>query len=407
MRSSRPLCKRSNFAGRSASRLRVLIVTFDFLPLPGGIAVFLHHLCAGLTERGNSVTVLAKSMPGDDESDAGLPYPVRRYGLPRRLASVATARQVLRQCLAHRPDVIFLGHIMSTLGLGAVLTKRLLGIPYVILSHGGDLGLGRMSSTDDRAMHVVLRDSSLVLANSRFTAQRLQETGCVKSAIEILNPGVDPGVFGPGVPTQEMMRIRKQYGLGNRRVVLTIGRLVPRKNHISVLRALPQVLEKIPEVCYLIVGDGEERPRLEQEVQHLGLEKVVIFAGQVPQTDLVACYAASDLFIMPSTMVGDNFEGFGIVFAEAGACGKPVISGRSGGVSDAVVDGVTGLLVDPLDVGEIADAIIRLLTDQAYARRLGKNGRKRAVQELDWNRVAERLEILLTETIANDELGHV
>ena len=375
--------------------LRILLVTQDFLPLPGGIAVFLHHLCVGLTERGNSVTVLAKNMPGDDESDAGLPYPARRFALPRRLASVATAWQILRQCLVHRPDVIFLGHVMSTMGLGAVLTKKFLGIPYVILSHGGDLGLGNLSNTDNRAMRVVLRDASLLLANSRFTAQRLQQTGCVRSAIEILNPGVDTGVFRPGVPTQEIMRMRKQYGLENRRVVLTVGRLVPRKNHIGVLEALPEVLERVPEVCYLIVGDGEERPRLEQTVRHLGLEKVVIFGGQVPSEDLVACYAASDLFIMPSTIVDDNFEGFGIVFAEAGACGKPVIGGRCGGVSDAVVDGETGLLVDPERRDEISAAIIRLLQDKELAGRLGANGRRRAEEELSWSKVVERLERIL------------
>ena len=109
-----------------------------------------------------------------------------------------------------------------------------------------------------------------------------------------------------------------------------------------------------------------------------------------------AFYSSSDIFVMPSKATLDNFESFGIVFAEAGACGKPVIGGRSGGMSDAIVDGVTGLLVDPGNVEEVAEAILKLLQDRELARQMGERGRRRAVEDLSWERVTERLEQLLS-----------
>ncbi len=382
--------------------LKILLITSDFPPMPGGIAIFLENLCQGLTRLGHEVEVLALRKEGHEDCarfDQVQPYAVHRYDTSRILSSVTPVLCTWRHTRCLAPDVLLLGHVMSTHGLGAVLVKKLLGVPYVVLSHGADLRHRAVSRVDTWAICAVLRNASLLLANSRFTSLRLRETGCVSSTMEILHPGVDPGVFCPEVPAQQIMRIRQRYGLGKRQVILTVGRLVPKKNHIGVLRALPQVLEKVPEVCYLVVGDGEERPRLEQAVRGLGLDEVVIFAGQVRHEDLGAYYGASDLLAMPSTIADEDFESFGIVFAEAGACGKPVIGGRSGGMVDAVIDGETGLLVDPESRDEISAAIARLLQDKELARRLGANGRRRAVEELNWSKVMERLGRMLTQVV--------
>lgn len=375
--------------------MKVLILTRDFPPMPGGIAVFLENLCLGLTELGHQVEVLALRKEGYGDCarfDEMQPYAIHRFETSRILSSLNPVLRTWRYARHLAPDVLLLGHVMSTHGLGAVLVKKLRGIPYAVLSHGADLGHGNVSGVDAWAMRTVLRNASLLLANSRFTAQHLQETDCVRVAMEILHPGVDPDAFCPDVPTEQIMRIRKLYGLGNRQVILTVGRLVPKKNHAGVLGALPQVLENVPEVCYLIVGDGEERSRLEQRVLELGIGKAVIFAGRVPHETLISYYAASDVLVMPSMIVDDNFESFGIVFAEAGACGKPVIGGWSGGMDDAIVDGETGLLVDPESRDKISSAIVRLLQDKELAKRLGINGRRRAMEELSWSKVVEKLE---------------
>jgi phosphatidylinositol alpha-1,6-mannosyltransferase len=154
---------------------------------------------------------------------------------------------------------------------------------------------------------------------------------------------------------------------------------------------LPEVLQKIPNLKYLIVGKGPEKTRLESIVRELGIQERVIFTGFVEHTALPSYYCLCDLFTMPSCVADENFESFGIVFAEASACGKPVIGSKTGGISDAVVDGVTGLLVEPNDVKGIGQALISLLTDGQLALTIGKNGRARVENELTWRAMGERI----------------
>jgi phosphatidylinositol alpha-1,6-mannosyltransferase len=132
-------------------------------------------------------------------------------------------------------------------------------------------------------------------------------------------------------------------------------------------------------VRYVVAGAGPEEPRLRDLAREVGCAAHVRFIGSVSGEDLEALYAACDIFVMPSRALAqrDGVEGFGIVFLEAGACAKPVVGGRSGGISDAVLDGVTGLLVDPTDAAELEAVLIRLLDDPVEARRLGAQGRQR------------------------------
>ncbi len=167
---------------------------------------------------------------------------------------------------------------------------------------------------------------------------------------------------------------------------MTIARLVERKGIEVVIRAMPRVLEAVPDAIYLVVGTGPQRGKLERLASESGLEGRVVFVGRVSDEELLYYYGACDLFVLLSRTLADKgeMEGFGIVFLEAGACGKPVIGGKGGGTSEAIEDGVTGLLVDPLDVNEIAGTIVRVLVDGELARRLGENGRKRAANQPDW-----------------------
>jgi phosphatidylinositol alpha-1,6-mannosyltransferase len=156
---------------------------------------------------------------------------------------------------------------------------------------------------------------------------------------------------------------------------------------------LPHVLARIPDMQYAIVGDGPERARLEALARELGVERAVQFAGAV--LDVVPWYQACDVFVMMSRDREGEVEGFGIAFAEAGACGKPVIGGRSGGTAEAVLDGVTGILVD----GEraLAETIVNLLTDRETAARMGRVGRERAERELSLAVAVQRLRSVAAE----------
>jgi phosphatidylinositol alpha-1,6-mannosyltransferase len=195
------------------------------------------------------------------------------------------------------------------------------------------------------------------------------------------------------------------------RVIVTVGNLVSRKGHDMVIRALPRLAQTIPDITYLVVGNGPHRQQLEELACSIGVRDHVVFAGVVPDRDLPDVYALSDVFAMPSRAHLDtcDVEGFGLVFLEANACGKPVVAGRSGGIPEAVEDGVTGLLVNPTDAEDIARAIGKLLTDTDLARRMGHQGRVRVVTRFTWEaiikRVEKSLEAVLREKVTRG--GHL
>ncbi|OGW48173.1 MAG: hypothetical protein A2Y66_02390 [Nitrospirae bacterium RBG_13_41_22] len=370
--------------------MKVLMLTQDFPPADGGIAIFVQHVCQELRRNNMHVEVLAQDVERAAAFDAGQSHAIHRYSGRNRLSSLAPIVSTMFHALRGHADVLFLGHMLSTYGLGAWLLWRFLRVPYVILVHGFDLvEYWRQSRLDNFASTLVLQDAALIFANSEYTkGVILEKVRDTKGQVVVINPGVDPDMFKPGLETSA---IKQQYGIGDDRVILTVSRLVPKKNHDNVLRALPEVLQRIPNLKYLIIGEGSEKTRLESMARQLGIQERVIFTGFVEHTALPPYYCLCDVFIMPSCVADGNLESFGIVFAEASACGKPVIGSKTGGISDAVVNGVTGLLVEPDDTKEIAQALSRLLTDEQLALTLGKNGRARVENELTWQVMGERI----------------
>jgi phosphatidylinositol alpha-1,6-mannosyltransferase len=220
----------------------------------------------------------------------------------------------------------------------------------------------------------------------------VRKIGVEQERVVILHPGCDVIRFFPKQVSQES----RQKILGERakdRVILTVGGLVSRKGHDMVIRALPILREEVPDLTYLIVGDGPYREKLEELAKSLGVRDHVVFLGKVSEQDMPEMYALCDIFAMPSREQLDkcDVEGFGIVYLEANACGKPVIGGRTGGIPDAVIDGYTGFLVDPNDPRDIARTIQSLLTDKELAGKLADQGRSRVVNELSLTRMRDHL----------------
>ena len=268
-------------------------------------------------------------------------------------------------------------------GLIALLLKRVFGIPYLVWAYGNDVLRPQRYPFLRRLLCLVLSNADSVVAISQSTKREIVRLGLNPDRIAVIPPAVDTQRFHPQIDgSQVVIRHRLQ----GKRVILTVARLVERKGIDMVIKAMPKVLEAIPNVVYLVIGIGPYQGKLERLARGLGLEGRVIFVGRVPDEELPYYYNICDLFVLVSRTLADKgeIEGFGIVFLEAGACGKPVIGGRGGGTSEAIEEGVTGLLVDPLDVNEIANAIIRVLQDEELARRLGENGRRRATNQPDW-----------------------
>jgi phosphatidylinositol alpha-1,6-mannosyltransferase len=215
-----------------------------------------------------------------------------------------------------------------------------------------------------------------------------------EARIEMLRTGVDLERFHPGLSGEE---VRKRHGLAGRPVVACISRLVPRKGQDKVIRAMRKVIETVPDAAALIVGDGAIRGRLERMAADARLGDRVAFAGEVPQAELAAYYAAGDVFAMPcrSRWGGLEVEGLGLVYLEAQACGRPAIAGDSGGAPEAVIHGETGYVVHGSDHRALAQAIAGLLGDPAKARRMGEAGRAFVERDHNWDAVAARFEGLL------------
>jgi phosphatidylinositol alpha-1,6-mannosyltransferase len=216
--------------------------------------------------------------------------------------------------------------------------------------------------------------------------------------VSVMYPGADADAFHPDLPFDD---VRTRHGLTDRPVVVCVSRLVPRKGQDVLIRAMPEIRRRVPDAALLIVGGGPYRPRL--EVMAAGEpDGSVIFAGQVSEADLPRYYRAGDVFAMPcrTRRGGLEVEGWGNVFIEAAACGRPVVVGDSGGARESLVDGATGLLVDGANVGAVGEAVAALLGDPDLARAMGAAGRARVERHFTWPRAAGQLAGWLREAVA-------
>jgi glycosyltransferase involved in cell wall biosynthesis len=250
-----------------------------------------------------------------------------------------------------RPDLIITTHLNFT--RVAYWLKRLFGIPYLTIAHGVEAW-----NIQHPDLNRGLTNADLILAISRYTSNRLvEEQNLDPNKVVLLPNTFDPASFKIGPKPGYLM---KHYGLTPEQpIILTVCRLAPSeqyKGYDTVLRALPEIRRRVPNVHYIIVGQGDDRARVESLIEQLSLKGVVTLAGYVPDSELSDYYNLCDIFAMPS-----KAEGFGIVYLEALACGKPVLAGNKDGSRDALADGELGLLVDPDDTAEIAAEIIGVL----------------------------------------------
>ena len=209
-------------------------------------------------------------------------------------------------------------------------------------------------------------------------------------------------LMGPGLLDLETIRIERRSERSEV-TLLSVGRLVARKGHSEVLRAIAILSKKFMELRYVVVGDGPEKAALEKQVgQQLGLDDQVSFVGEVDDASLANWYRRADLFVMPSQHLPSlrEVEGFGIVYLEASAFGLPVVATRSGGIPEAVLHDHTGLLVDPSDPEDLTIKLQRLISDPDLRLRLGRDGRKRVLTEMNWDRSVEMVMQLQRSVLA-------
>ena len=380
--------------------MRLLFITQDFPPDIGGIQTYSVELAQRLAQRCERVEVVAPRRPGADAVDAALGFRVRR--LPARPDLLVLAALPLLPAVARagRFDVAF--HAQWQTAPASLVARALTGYPrrIVVAAHGRELlfaaGPPPYQAFLARLRRVVLQNADRFTPVSQFTAGLLEQRGAPPARIRTILNGVNPEQFYP----TDASGLRQHLGVEGRTVLLTASRLVPRKGVDTVLQALPAIVRAVPDVVYLVAGDGPDRARLEAMARDLHLGEHVRFLGKVPHADMNLYYNACDLFLLPAREDPPEVDGLPLVFLEANAAGKPVICGRASGMPEAVIDGETGRVVPPSDPDALADATRHILTTPGLAARMGAAGRQRAEGPASWDRVADRLEAVLREALA-------
>lgn len=300
--------------------------------------------------------------------------------------------QVLAVARRRKVQAIHCGRNLPEGFIGA-LVGRILGVPVLCFVHGEELNTANKSRQLRKMTQWVFRACSSVVANSDNTLALLRDEWDVPGTkLERLYPGADCSRFRPHADVESL---RAELGWLGRKVLLTVGRLQARKGHDHVLRVLPKLRERFPDVWYCIVGDGEEMTALKRLCAELAVEDLVEFVGEISDADLRRRYQACDLFVLANREVDGDFEGFGMVLVEAQASGRPVLAGRSGGTSETMLPGETGELVDATNLRALDAAISALLADPERMDLMGQRGALYAQETFDWDSLAARAEAIL------------
>jgi len=374
--------------------MKILLISEIFPPMVGGSGRWFWDIYSRLP-RENVVVVsgVADTVAGVDESLALRCYrlpllssKLEIFSLPGLINYVRLFRQLAEIVKNERITSIHCGRGTPEGFLGCLLSKRF-KVSYLCYIHGEELAIYRNCREYNLLAKIGYNNSKRIIVNS-FNTQReyVKYIPDYSGEITVMHPGVDTTCF---IPAEKYHDFLELHGWINRKVMLTVGRLQKRKGHDHTILAMKVIAQAIPDILYAIVGDGEEMSCLKALVKEHHLEFYVQFLGKLDDSAMLSCYQQCDLFIMANREVDGDFEGFGIVFLEAQACGKPVIAGKSGGTAETMVVGETGLLVDGNDPEEIAKAVIQLFRDGTSLSVMGSKARDWVISKFDWSVLME------------------
>ena len=375
----------------------VLFVTNDFGPRAGGIETFI----IGLIERrpvGQTI-VYTSAQPNSEQYDADW---LAQYGVrvirDRSKILLPTPRVAFHLKKIIRKEGITTAAFgaAAPLGLLSAGMKRAGVVRTVALTHGHEvwwakvfpfnLLLRRIGSTVDVLTYL-----------GEFTRSAISKglTAKAQASMVKIAPGIDVEHF---IPTDATV-LRNSLGLSDKKVIVSVGRLVHRKGQDHLIEAMPEILKSIPQAHLLLVGEGPYREHLQTLVKKHNLEASVTFIGRIQYKDLPTYICVGDIFAMPSRsrLMGLEVEGLGIVYLEASSCGLPVLAGDSGGAPDALVQNETGLVVNGTDDQQIATAAIKLLTDIELSKKMGLAGRQWIIDNWRWEIWSKDFEKLLNK----------
>jgi phosphatidylinositol alpha-1,6-mannosyltransferase len=360
--------------------LKSLLITYFFPPKIGGIENYLENVCKQLPN--DRILVLTDKLNNDFDFDKKYQYKILREELfpwkfirPSWLPLIWRVKKII---IDEKIDIIQFGHYSNLVTLGLFLKK-----PLFVYTHGVDTLIPQKSYFQKKLMIFNLKRAKYIIANSEFMKKEIIKLGIDNRKIIVCRPCLDIDLYDKNYKIDE---IKKKYNLYGKKVILTIGRLIERKGQDSVVKALPKIIEKVPAAHYLIIGEGPYRPELELLIKKMKLEDKVTLFGSIEDRPEIKSpfFHLSEVFIMPARKTSEHdIESFGIVYLEAQINRVPVIASFLGGASEAVSDKVTGFLVNPNNIDEIADTTIKLLTEPELAKEMGEKGREWVIKNFN------------------------
>jgi phosphatidylinositol alpha-1,6-mannosyltransferase len=378
--------------------VRALLVSTEFPPHPGGIGTHTFQIAKNLERLGWDVMVLAKQETGSD-LDIKIFNEAQSFKVvtvqPQAAKSMKFLHWMRRTSAAittYKPDAVVASGVSAVLVAGFVSAfqhPRLVAIAHGEFPQKWQMPWLRWSYAKAKAMICV----------SEYTRERMEAAG-IRSQLTVVIPnGGDSYLFKP-LPSEEISEFRKSLGLENAKIVLTVGKVSERKGQDVMIRALPHVLEKVPDTHYFIVGSPALQNHFADLGRKLGVSEFVHFTGVVEPEILLRYFNACDLFVMLSRHTDSQYEAYGIAVIEAALCGKPAVVTANSGLRESIIPDRTGMLVPENDESAAAEAVIRLLQNQDLRQRMGRAARENALQNATWEQRAQSYDSLLRKIIA-------
>lgn len=301
------------------------------------------------------------------------------------------AWKLIREIKRKNINYIVVGHILP-LGAIVYLASFFYNFSYALCFHGLDYSCTRKNWHKKILTNLILKNSKKIICANSFVASDIKKDYPeFKNKIIISNPGAKVSASDEKIVNQ----LKTKHNLTDRKVIFSLGRLIPRKGFDHMIKALAILKKEKPDLysktVYLIAGIGPDRLRLKELSHKYKVADKVIFLGLISQEEKFALFSLCHFFAMPARQIAHDYEGFGIVYLEANLFKKAVIAGKSGGVPDAVINNLNGILIDPNDLYQLSYSIEKLLVNDNLAKKLGEKAYNRAKNYFNWKILAKKL----------------
>ncbi|HBX16368.1 MAG: Glycosyl transferase, group 1 [Candidatus Magasanikbacteria bacterium GW2011_GWC2_41_17] len=364
---------------------KILLVTLEFPPQIGGVSRYYDGL---VKHWSGEIKVLC----------ANLKWPLWPHWLPL----IWRTGQMIKK---EKIEMLWVGQVLPV-GYIALWFKKRKKIPYAVFTHGMDILVPQKLRRKRYLLKKILFNSELVVANSQFTRGELIKLGVEDSKIVVVYPCPMPyhrmseNSYCEERSDEAILNIDeidaclpagRRLARNDNKIILSVGRLVKRKGFDKVIEVMPRLLKRVPDLKYMIIGNGPEATALQTQIVESGLSDSIEILENISDEELQEWYNKCALFVLPCRQIGADVEGFGMVFLEAALASKPVVAGNSGGAPETTRHGYGGFMVEPNSPEELYQALLKILTDDAFANRLGNYGRDWVSKNFQWEKEVEKL----------------